>query len=94
MTNVVRPIADAQAVLNHLLALAVEARRRFVEDQHARVRENRARDRHTLTLTARQLDAALADDRVVAVGKLADELVAVRDAAGVLDLLDVAPGRA
>src|SRR5207253_10328517 len=53
-----------QAVLDHRLALAVEARRRFVEDEDARVGENRARDRHALALAARQPDAALADHRV------------------------------
>src|SRR5438552_3160357 len=76
-----------EAVLDHLLALAVEARRRFVEDQDPRVGEDRARDRHALPLPARQLDPALADDRVVALGKLVDELVAVRDAARGPDLV-------
>ena len=56
----------AQTVLNHLLALAVEARRGFVEDQDARVGQDGARDRDALSLAAGQLDAALADDRVVA----------------------------
>ena len=37
---------------------------------------------------AGQLDAPLADDGVVAVGKACDELVAVRDAADLLDLLE------
>ena len=81
MTNVVRPRRSAQAVLDQRLALAVEARRGLVEDQDARVGENRARDRDALALPARQLDAALADDRVVALLELLDELVAVRDPA-------------
>src|SRR5581483_7800453 len=51
----------AEAILDHLLALAVEARGGFVEDEDARVCENGARDRHALPLAARQLDAALAD---------------------------------
>jgi hypothetical protein len=46
------------------------------------------RNRDTLALTTGQLDAALADDRVVAVRELADELVAVRDAARVLDVVE------
>ena len=46
-----------QPVLDHLLALAVEARGRLVQDQDARVGQNRARDRHALPLPARQLDA-------------------------------------
>ena len=89
MTNVVRPSRRrAQAVLNHLLALGIEARRRFVENQHARIGENRARDRDALPLPARQLDAALADDRVVAVREPEDELLAVRDARRRLDLVE------
>ena len=88
MTNVVRPWrSDLQAVLDQRLALAVEARRRFVEDQDARVGEDRARDRDALALAARQPHAALADDRVVALLERLDELVAVRDAADRLDLL-------
>ena len=88
MTNVVRPLAQrAQAVLDQRLALAVEARRRLVEDQDSRVGEDRARDGDALPLSAGQLHAALADDRVVALLELLDELVAVRDAATRLDLL-------
>ena len=88
MTNVVRPWrSDLQAVLNQRFALAVEARGRFVENQDRRVGENRARDRDALALAARQPHAALADDRVVALLELLDELVAVRDPADRLDLL-------
>ena len=76
-----------QAVLDQRLALAVEARRRLVEDQDARVRENRARDGDALPLAARQPHAALADDRVVALLEPLDELVAVRDAADRDDLV-------
>ena len=65
-----------QAVLNQRLALAVEARRRLVEQQDARIGEDRARDRHALALAAGQPHAALADDRVVALLELLDELVA------------------
>ena len=80
MTNVVRPAAQrAQAVLDQRLALAVEARGRLVEDQDARIGEDRARDRDALALAARQLHAALADDRVVPLLELLDELVGVRD---------------
>ena len=89
MTNVVRPCrSDSQAVLDQRLALAVEARRRLVEDQDARIGEDRARDRDALALAARQLHAALADDRVVALLEALDELVGVRDAADPLDVLE------
>ena len=89
MTNVVRPCAERpQAVLDQRLALAVEARRRLVEDQDPRVGQDRARDRHALALAARQLHAALADDRVVLLLEPVDELVGVRDAADRPDLLE------
>src|SRR5687768_935799 len=70
-----------QPVLDERLAFAVEARRRFVENQHARIRENSPRDGHTLALAPRQLDAPLSDHRFVLIGELLDELVAMRDTA-------------
>ena len=76
-----------QAVLDQRLALAVEARRRLVEDQDPRVGQDRARDRHPLALAAGQPHAALADDRVVPLLERLDELVAVRDPADRLDLV-------
>ena len=56
-----------EALLDQRLRLGVEARGRLVEDQDARVGEDGARDRHALALAARELDPALAHDRVVAV---------------------------
>src|SRR5215204_414608 len=76
-----------QPVLYQRLALAVQARRGLVEDQNLRLGQDRARDGDALPLPARELHAALADDRVVAVGEAADELVAVRDAGRGPDLL-------
>ena len=77
----------AKPVANERLALAVEARCGLVENQDARIGENGARDRDALPLSAREAHAALADDRVVAVLELRDELIAVRDAARLADLL-------
>src|SRR5262245_18323672 len=57
------------------LAYGVEVRGGLVEDQHRRVLEKRTRDRHALTLTARELRATLADDRVEPVGEARDELL-------------------
>src|SRR3954462_10101526 len=51
--------------LNELLRLGIEAGRSFVEDQNARISEDRSCDRHTLALTAGELHAALANNRVV-----------------------------
>ena len=49
------------------LGLGVDGRHRVVEDDHARLCDQRARERDALALTAREVDAALADQRVVAV---------------------------
>src|SRR5262249_28395592 len=72
--------------LDQLLALGVEVARGFVEDQNLRLLEDRAGDRQPLLLAARQLHAALTDERVVALGQLLDELVGVRAPRGVIDL--------
>src|SRR6266545_4047208 len=76
-----------EAVLNECLAFAVEARRGLVEDQHARIGENRARNRDALPLSPREAHAALADNRVVLLLEPFDELVAMRDPADRLDFL-------
>ena len=69
---VVRPsVSRPSARLDQPLADGVERGRRLVEDQDPRVLEQHPRDRDPLLLAARQLVAALADDRVVAVGHLA-----------------------
>src|SRR5262249_50443413 len=78
-----------EAVLNQRFALAVQARGGLVEDQNARIGENRPRDRDALTLTARKAYAALANDRVVALFECLDELITVRDPA---DRDDLVPG--
>src|SRR5436190_22707409 len=45
-----------QAVLDERLALAVEARRRLIQNQNPGIGEYRSRNGHALTLAARQLD--------------------------------------
>ena len=50
--------------LNELLALGVEVARGFVEDEDLRRRQDRAGNGQSLLLAARELDAALADERV------------------------------
>jgi len=73
--------------LNLELAVAVQARRGLVQDQDARVRQDRARDCDALALAAGEPDAALADHRVVFQLERVNELVAVRDAAHFAHLL-------
>src|SRR5205085_5219737 len=51
------PVAQgAEAIADQRLALAVEARRGFVEDENSGVGEDRSRDRDALALPAGQLD--------------------------------------
>ena len=68
----------AQRALDLALGGGVDARGGVVEHQHARVGDDRAGDRDALALAARQGQAALADQRVVAVGQALDELVYLR----------------
>ena len=76
-----------ERLLDEALGLRVERRRRLVEHEDRRVAEHGARDRHALLLAAREAVAALADDRVVAVGERGDQLVDLGRPRGVLDLL-------
>ena len=76
-----------EPVLNHRLALTVEARRSFVQDEDARVCENGTSYRYPLALTTRELDASLTDDRGISVLEAVDKVVCMRDLADLLDLL-------
>ena len=64
-----------EALLHEAFTRQVERTRRFVEDEHVRVREERTRERNELTLTSGDAPAALAHVGVVAVGEGFDELV-------------------
>ena len=65
----------AQRVPDLVLLGRVDRRRRVVEDQHARIGKDRARDRDALPLSARQREPVLAEQRLVALGEVVDELV-------------------
>ena len=69
-----------------MLGLGVHARRCVVEDQDARIRQKRARNRQALLLPAGQGDAALAHVRIVAIRQTQDELVRLRRARRLFDL--------
>ena len=61
------PFGDLlHVVLDDALALVVERARRLVENQDARIADERARYGDALALAAGKRRAALADDRVVA----------------------------
>jgi len=69
-----------QRILDEQLRFCVERRRGLVEDQDRRIPEQRSRDRHTLTLPARQFLSALSNPRLVLIRQRDDELVRVRRA--------------
>ena len=86
MTSVVRSARDAvERRLDLALGVAVERRGRLVEDEDRRRLEDGAGDGDALLLAARELQPALADLGVVAVGQALDE---------VADLRRLAPRRA
>src|SRR5579863_5206250 len=71
-----------ETVLDHFLGFGIEARRCLVENEDAGLGENGAGDGDALALAAGELDAALADDRVIFVGEGFGEFVDPGDAAG------------
>ena len=83
----------AQRLADAVLGLDVDARGGVVEDQDARVHDQRAGDGDALTLSAGQRQPALADDRLVAVGQGADERVGLGAPRGGAHLLVGRSGR-
>ena len=79
MMKVVRPrITSLQRGADLELRLDVDAAGGVVEDEDARVHDERPRDRDALALAAAEREAALADDRLVALGERLDEVVGLR----------------
>ena len=91
MTKDVRPRKEpVQRPLDELLRGRIDAGRRFIENEHGRVLEQRPRDGDALLFSHGELYAALADMRVVAFRQDRDELV---HASRARHLLDFRPGR-
>src|SRR5262249_39163257 len=63
--------------LNELFARRIQVARGLVEDKDLRGRKNRPGDGQALLLAARKLDATLADEGVVTLGQLDDELLSI-----------------
>ena len=72
----------AQVLDEVALGLGVDGRHRVVEHEHARACDERAREGDALPLAAGEVDASLADQRVVAVWELLDERRHARRIAG------------
>ena len=62
-------------LLHDTLAFIIERTRRLVENEYAGICDERASNSDALTLSARQGATTLADDGVIALGKLEDEIV-------------------
>ncbi len=69
------------------LCFQVHGGGRVVEDQDTRILQQRARDGHTLLLSARKRHAFFADQRVVAVGEGQDHIMDGGGFRGALDLV-------
>ena len=70
-------------VLDDALALIIERRGRFVEDEYARVGRQRPRDRDALALPAGKVGAALFDDGIVALWQLGNQFVGAGEFCGI-----------
>src|SRR5687767_3630026 len=68
-----------ESLLNEQFGFSVEGRRSFVKDQNRCVDQHSAGDRDSLPLTAGKKDAALADERVVALRQIVDEIRRIGD---------------
>ena len=66
-----------ERLLDLPLRLRIDAARRLVENENARIVQDRARDRNALSLAARERVSPLADDGVVTLSQLADEVVCI-----------------
>src|SRR5260221_2160736 len=69
-------------LLDDSLTLVVEGACRLIEYQDPRVRHQRTCDSDALALPAREGAAALANDRIIALGQLEDELVCAGEFGG------------
>ena len=68
------------------LGLGLDRAGRLVECQQRRVGQQRPRHSQPLLLAARKLDSTFANNRIVAVGQRAQEIVSIRGARSRLDL--------
>ncbi len=80
-------LEPVERLLDEPLGLVVERARGLVEEQDRRVLEDGPGDGHALALPARQPRAAVADDRVVALGQGRDEVVGIGIPGGRNELL-------
>lgn len=89
------PDREAAYRLHHgRLCLAVQGRRRLVEQEHRPVRQERPRQRETLALPGGQTDPALAEERVRPRGRARTNSQAPASTRAAVTSASAAPGRA
>ena len=89
------PAGDTQEIgTDDRLALRIQGAGRFIEDEDARIVDQRARDRQPLLLTAREVGRSFLDIGIVAVRHPLDELVGAGQMRGAHDVGEVEPGAA
>ena len=76
-----------QGILYQALALGVEGRGGFVEDEDRRILQDGTGDADALALSARESSATIADVRIEALFRLHDEVVGIGNLRCLLDLL-------
>jgi len=64
-----------QILSDSTLGLGIERRRRFIQDQHAWIAQQRPRQRHSLPFTSGKSQAAFAGRRIVAFRDAPDQLI-------------------
>ena len=77
---------SVECLENLVLRLAVDGRRRIIQQQNRRFQQDGAGNREALALTAGEGVPALAQDGVVAFRQAEDKIVRGRDARGLLNL--------
>ena len=85
---------DSQGLLDQVFRQGIETRGRLVEHEDRFVGKNRSRDGDSLALTAREFDASFADEGLISLIELRDELVGMRAACGLADLVERRGGAA
>ena len=76
----------SQRLVNKLLAVRIDGRRGFVENQNRRFAQHGSRQSNSLTLAARQALATIANTRLQAIGHLSREVGHARLPRGLFNL--------
>src|SRR5688572_19145329 len=76
----------AHSPLDLVFGITIDGARRVIDNQDAWVSQESSGNGNSLTLAARKVHTALADNRLVAIGKIHNELMGLRHPGRILDL--------